>query len=510
MRPDFALAIALLSFCCSPALAANKVTLENLLPQMTNLSILSEYPDPPFVTKQFSSYDRASVAPGSESWFANGDRGFMLYDGVLKEETPYYKTGPQQGRPADGHFAAGTRVGISPTHRPIGGYVWAYATAADGRPQDGKTPQGYLAKSAIAMDPQGHVLAEMNGPGCVVRIWSANPRDAGNIRIYLDGAEKPVIEAPLETLLGGKWKTTIDGKETIPFPDPIACERSRGFNLYFPIAYARHCRITIDRPDIYYHVDYRTYPKGTDVETFSLATLGKASEQFQHVVHLLRYDGIGTREDFGDLGARDIAIGTTWSELEHTLEPGQSCHLTFTGAQAIQRLAAQVDAGSASAAPEDWRGLLLSVAFDGSPQPQICCPLGDFFASSPGFNRYVSAPFDVGKAEHPKQLWAWWSMPFQKSAKLQVRNMGKRAVKVALQVMVEPRTWTDRSMHFHAKWRAEALKTRPFRDWTYCDIKGKGVFVGDMLSLVNPVRAWWGEGDEKIFVDGETFPSWFG
>ena len=65
-------------------------------------------------------------------------------------------------------------------------------------------------------------------------------------------------------------------------------------------------------------------------------------------------------------------------------------------------------------------------------------------------------------------------------------------------------------MHFHAKWRTADMKTRPFRDWTYCDLKGKGVFVGDMLSLMNPVAAWWGEGDEKIFVDGETFPSWFG
>ena len=103
-------------------------------------------------------------------------------------------------------------------------------------------------------DPQGHVLAEMDGPGCVVRIWSANPGDAGKIRIYLDEAKDPVIEAPLAELLGGKWKTKIDGKETTPFPDPIACERSRGFNLYFPIAYAKHCKITVDKPDIYYHV----------------------------------------------------------------------------------------------------------------------------------------------------------------------------------------------------------------------------------------------------------------
>jgi hypothetical protein len=28
--------------------------------------------------------------------------------------------------------------------------------------------------------------------------------------------------------------------------------------------------------------------------------------------------------------------------------------------------------------------------------------------------------------------------------------------------------------------------------------------------VVNPVRDWWGEGDEKIYVDGEAFPSHFG
>ncbi len=39
---------------------------------------------------------------------------------------------------------------------------------------------------------------------------------------------------------------------------------------------------------------------------------------------------------------------------------------------------------------------------------------------------------------------------------------------------------------------------------------GKGVFVGDNLNVVNPVEAWWGEGDEKIYVDGEAFPSHFG
>ncbi len=41
-------------------------------------------------------------------------------------------------------------------------------------------------------------------------------------------------------------------------------------------------------------------------------------------------------------------------------------------------------------------------------------------------------------------------------------------------------------MHFHAKWRAETLKSRPFQRLDVLRLAGKGVFVGDMLSLDEP------------------------
>jgi hypothetical protein len=41
-------------------------------------------------------------------------------------------------------------------------------------------------------------------------------------------------------------------------------------------------------------------------------------------------------------------------------------------------------------------------------------------------------------------------------------------------------------------------------------VKGQGVYVGDTLAIFNGASAWWGEGDEKIYVDGESFPSHFG
>jgi len=66
-------------------------------------------------------------------------------------------------------------------------------------------------------------------------------------------------------------------------------------------------------------------------------------------------------------------------------------------------------------------------------------------------------------------------------------------------------------MYFHAGWRGQyPVATRPRIDWNYVTLKGRGVYVGDALTIMNPVENWWGEGDEKIWVDGEDFPSLFG
>ncbi len=39
------------------------------------------------------------------------------------------------------------------------------------------------------------VLAEMDGPGCIWRIWSARP-EKGHVKIYLDGLTEPAIDLP--------------------------------------------------------------------------------------------------------------------------------------------------------------------------------------------------------------------------------------------------------------------------------------------------------------------------
>jgi hypothetical protein len=102
-------------------------------------------------------------------------------------------------------------------------------------------------------------------------------------------------------------------------------------------------------------------------------------------------------------------------------------------------------------------------------------------------------------------------MPFAKSAKVAVKNLGDQEVNLNGDVATVAYAWDDRSLHFHAGWRGQKhLLTRPFTDWTHLECTGEGRFVGGALHVQNYVRGWWGEGDEKMYVDGETFPSTFG
>ena len=47
-------------------------------------------------------------------------------------------------------------------------------------------------------------------------------------------------------------------------------------------------------------------------------------------------------------------------------------------------------------------------------------------------------------------------------------------------------------------------------DWPFLKTEGAGRFVGLHAARVESARRWWGEGDEKFFVDGEKFPSTIG
>jgi hypothetical protein len=326
-----------------------------------------------------------------------------------------------------------------------------------------------------------YVMMDIAGPGAIVRIWSANP--SGTLRIYLDGAERPVLEGGAAEILGGDYPG---------LPSPIAGMRARGWNLYFPIPYARHCKVTVDSGDLYYHVNYRTYAPGTEVETFQVDQLRALAEPIGKVASQLE-------------NAREVgqAHPGRAEEFKMTLAPGGVERVALRGPAAITRVAVRVSAANRDTA---LRGVVVRGEFDGEQTVEV--PLGDFFGTAPGINAYEGLPMGMTREG---EMYSHWHMPFREAALIELANYTLEEVTVAGHLAWVQHTWTDDSLHFHAKWRSElSVPTRPMQDWNYLETHGRGVFVGAAFSIDNPVRDWWGEGDEKIYVDGEPFPSHFG
>ena len=152
------------------------------------------------------------------------------------------------------------------------------------------------------------------------------------------------------------------------------------------------------------------------------------------------------------------------------------------------------------------RSTIVQLTFDN--EKTVWCPATDFFGSGVGLNELHSWYRSVSNDGNMRCRWV---MPYQKSAQLTLANVGSQPVIATLHATTAPWQWDARSMHFHTAWHFEAgLKTPPPSDWNYIHINGRGVYVGDTLALFNPVPTWYGEGDEKIWVDGESFPSHMG
>jgi hypothetical protein len=144
----------------------------------------------------------------------------------------------------------------------------------------------------IRREGEMSVFAEMDGPGVIWRIWSANT-GKGHVKIYLDGAEQPAVDLPFVSYFDRTAKPFVY--------ESLSYKAVRGLNSFVPIPFAKSCKIVAENGwGQYYHFTYTTYPKGTEVPTFRLplaaeeeAALAAADEYFRTK---LGSDPAGARE----------------------------------------------------------------------------------------------------------------------------------------------------------------------------------------------------------------------
>jgi hypothetical protein len=206
------------------------------------------------------------------------------------------------------------------------------------------------------------------------------------------------------------------------------------------------------------------------------------------------------------------------------VESGQAATLLdLEGAGAVQHLWFTIN----SPDPLHLKNLVLRAWWDGESAPSIEAPIGDFFGLGLGeYFVYQSALLAVAPI---KALNAYFPMPFASAARVTLENQGSAAVRnlyFAVDYVLFPSLPEDVG-RFHAQYRQAAPCRGWTNDWTdngspginerknlngadnyvFLEAAGRGHFLGVTQAVEQNQNGWFGEGDDMIFIDGDTLPT---
>lgn len=397
-----------------------------------------------------------------------------------------------------------------PAYRTIQFSSYDHRSAVPGGPQWFANSDGFGGEPVpnferVIQEPDengigSYLIADVNGPGAIVRLWTASIE--GTVRVYLDNATDPVYEGAANDFFHRPYDMyagmgAIDRKRF----NSAVYQRDAS---YAPIPFAKHLRVIWDgnvKRIHFYQLQVRLYDQSAVVETFAPADIQRYRNTINRVTHLLsdpkRLTEIADARSFN----KEIAPGMCEAVL------------SLDGPGALHTFTLKVEA------PDPVRALrqtVLKITADGYSRPQVESPCGDFFGAAPGVNPFESLPFSV---KYDGTMICRFVMPYKDSLSVMIENYGEQQVRITGIAETSDYTWDERSMHFRARWRVTHDLTGPNRDifdLPFLLADGTGIYVGTTSLLMNPADAptpygnWWGEGDEKVFVDDDVRPSIFG
>ncbi|HVO11145.1 MAG TPA: glycoside hydrolase family 172 protein [Vicinamibacteria bacterium] len=154
----------------------------------------------------------------------------------------------------------------------------------------------------------------------------------------------------------------------------------------------------------------------------------------------------------------------------------------------------------------NWRYTILRFYWDGEATPSVEVPLGDFFAS--GWGRYAQIS-SLPVAVNPGSAFnSYWEMPFRKGFRITAENLADEDLTLYYQVTYALTDVPADAAYFHAQFRR--VNPLPAKQvYTILDgVKGWGHYVGTYLAWGVHSEGWWGEGEIKFYLDGDTdFPT---
>jgi len=360
-------------------------------------------------------------------------------------------------------------------------YTEAVAGQFSSYDRTGGNDDGFSGKySCLYKEGAGLVIFDLEGPGCLYRMWSANPPGEARMKIYFDNEDAPRVDM--------KWVDYFNGKK--PFAPSVAGPSSGGFYSYYPIPFAKRCKIVIeDSPVYFYAAQYLKFPEGSRIESFSPEFAERQAEEVEQVKDILSNLGENPTEPRGlreRSGSLKIAPGS-----KRTM-------LALRGAGIIYAFVIKPEGSLPASA---LRRVVLRAWWDDEETPSIEAPIGDFFGCGFGERFYKSLPLGMTEDGY----YCYFRMPFGEGARFELENGWKEPVYLSWQVKYKAlRKLPDNYMRFHAKWRHQI--TQFGKPYKLLEAKGAGKWVGVMMSMQSGHGIGYLEGDERIYIDGSKEP----
>lgn len=331
----------------------------------------------------------------------------------------------------------------------------------------------------------GLVLAELDGPGALYRIWTPTPTDDW-FEFFIDGESEPRIRIRFRDLFSGSQP---------PFVSPIVGYGAGGFFCYLPIPFEKSIKVVARAEQIrFYQINYAIYPSGTELNSYDGYQSPEDSDHLESAGRVFGAAGEDLSENAAPPGD---AIRT--AAISASIQPGESQTLWSTndGGRIVG-----LRLGRSDALSRKDRALVLKIYWEGDPEPAVLSPVGDFF----GYSFAAPAARSMLLGTREDMSYSFFPMPFDRSARIELSHDGEHGpgVQVLGEVMYSEMPRAPDEGRFHALWRREN-PTVAGQPYEFLNTSGRGHVVGAALQAqgATPANTRFFEGDDVAWIDGE-------
>lgn len=328
------------------------------------------------------------------------------------------------------------------------------------------------------------VLADLEGPGCVLRTWTRNPW--GTLMIFVDDMDTPIIITDFQAIFGGDLELHSPGFNL--FSPPLSGESGGGYFSYVPIPYKERCRIIAvgDVEKLAYQINYAEFSPDTDIRSFS-PNLTAAD-----MVFFRRWKNLWERSTQVRFVERDeeeyyFTRRKIWANKNAQLLP-------LEGPGTVREIEMMVRSRDADVLEKVW----IVIYFDGQEVPNVLAPLGQFFGvSSMDGGDYGG----LGVGKNGDRMWCRYPMPFSQGMEIRLISVSDQITEITYSVTWRKGPVDDDLLYFNARY--QEAETEAGKPYTAFSTQGSGHFAGLNLLIDGAPSLSFLEGDPVFVIDGD-------